>query len=71
MPGTGRGGFRVPDLKVFGEGASLQVRGSIIEVKNVSRLEGRRQIRDLTEQAQNLGGHLEILSVATPTIIYS
>lgn len=64
VPGTGLGGFRIPDLAVFGPGCSLALRGSIIEVKNVSRLSGSRQIRDLAQAAQDLGGHLEIFTNA-------
>lgn len=64
VPGTGRGGFRIPDLQVFGPNASLVRRGSIIEVKNVTRLSGTRQIRDLAEQARSLGGRLEIFTNA-------
>ena len=64
VPGTGPGGFRIPDLQVFGPNASLAVRGSIIEVKNVTRLSGRLQIRDLAAQARSLGGYLEIFTNA-------
>ena len=62
VEGTGKGGIRIPDLKVFGPDASLSVRGSIIEVKDVTRISGTRQIRDLANQAQSLGGRLEIFT---------
>ena len=64
VPGTGLGGFRIPDMAVFGPGASLEVRGTIIEVKNVTTLSGTRQIRDLADAAKDLGGHLEIFTNA-------
>jgi RHS repeat-associated protein len=60
--GTGTAGIRIPDLKVFGPDASLSIRGSIIEVKDVTRLSGTRQIRDLAAEAQKLGGRLEIFT---------
>ena len=65
VPGTGRGGYRIPDMQVFGPNASLSRRGSIIEVKNVSRLTGTKQIRDLAQAAQDIGGHLEIFTNAS------
>ena len=64
VPGTGPGGYRVPDLKVFGPNASRSMRGSIIEIKNAARISGTRQIRDLAAEAQRLGGHLEIFTNA-------
>jgi hypothetical protein len=64
VPGTGIGGFRIPDMAVFGPGASLEVRGTIIEVKNVTQLSGTRQIRDLADAANDLGGYLEIFTNA-------
>ncbi|MFN9877866.1 MAG: putative toxin [Planctomycetota bacterium] len=51
-------------MAVFGPGASLEVRGTIIEVKNVTTLSGTRQIRDLADAAKDLGGHLEIFTNA-------
>lgn len=64
VPGTGPGGFRIPDLAVFGPNASATLRGSIIEVKNVSRLSGTRQIQDLLGFARGNGLRLEIFSNA-------
>ncbi|MEE8584718.1 MAG: RHS repeat-associated core domain-containing protein [Acidobacteriota bacterium] len=60
VPGSGPGGFRVPDLKAFGELGSIKLRGSIIEVKDVKRLEGRKQIRDLIKVAKLRGLKVEI-----------
>jgi hypothetical protein len=53
IPGTGRGGYRIPDFKIWGPAGSLYQRGSIIEVKasrgnkfgDLSSL-SRQQIRD-------------------------
>ena len=52
IPGSGPGGVRFPDLKAFGEQGSIAVRGSIIEVKDVARLEARAQIRDMIKFVQ-------------------
>jgi hypothetical protein len=62
VPGTGEGGFRVPELQVHGPEGSLLKRGSIIEVKATrsasarSGLSGRdrRQIRDYIRYARDL-----------------
>ena len=65
VPGTGPGGFRVPDMKVFGPNASVAARGSIIEVKNVTRLYASRQLRDLVQIAEDFGCTVEIFTNAT------
>ncbi len=65
VAGTGPGGFRVPDLKVFGPAASIAARGSIIEVKNVTRLYASRQLRDLVKIAEDFGCTVEIFTNAT------
>jgi hypothetical protein len=64
VPGTGRGGVRFPDLKVFGPNASAVLGGSVIEIKNVARLEGRRQIRDLVAFAKKNKLTVEIFTNA-------
>ena len=46
IPGTGRGGYRVPDLKPNGPDGSLAKRGSIMEVKDRKRVSSSPQIRD-------------------------
>jgi hypothetical protein len=63
--GTGPGGFRIPDLKPFGPNASLAVRGSIVEIKNIKRLSATPQLIDLANEAHGAGGHLEIFTNAT------
>ena len=55
VPGTGVGGYRIPDLRVFGEGGSVAVRGSIIEVKDATRLYCSTQIEDLANSAIKQG----------------
>ena len=50
----------IPDLKAFGELGSIRLRGSIVEVKNVKKLEGRKQLRDLIEFVKDNGLKLEI-----------
>jgi hypothetical protein len=48
---TGTVGFRVPD---FGPEATIALRGSIVEVKNVTRLRITPQIRDLIAEVRRL-----------------
>lgn len=61
IPGTGKGGYRVPD---FAPGATIAKRGSVVEVKNVKRLHATRQLRDLHAFAQSQGVPLEIFTNA-------
>jgi hypothetical protein len=61
VPGTGRGGYRIPD---FPPEVTLRIRGSIVEVKNVKDLSITPQLRDLAGQAQLRGGTLEIFTNA-------
>ncbi len=60
IPGTGPGGIRIPDLKAFGLDGSIALRGSIIEVKDVARLRGSKQLNDLIDIARTHGLTLEI-----------
>ncbi|MEX1027029.1 MAG: RHS repeat-associated core domain-containing protein, partial [Candidatus Paceibacterota bacterium] len=61
IPGTGRGGVRIPDLKVRGAQGSVRLRGSVVEVK-ASRgttfgdlsSRSRDQIRDAVDYVQRL-----------------
>ncbi len=64
IPGTGPGKKRFPDLKVFGPEGSISMRGSIIEVKDVEKLEGRKQIRNLIDYARANGLQVEIFTNA-------
>ncbi len=65
IPGSGPGRVRFPDLKIFGLEGSIIQRGSIIEVKDVKRLQGRRQIRDLIAYARSKSLVIEIYSDAS------
>ncbi len=57
IPGTGKGGYRVPD---FDPAATIAKRGTIVEVKDVRHLRPSRQLRDLVAEAQARGRQLEI-----------
>jgi RHS repeat-associated protein len=59
---TGSAKFRVPD---FGPEATIALRGSIVEVKNVTRLQITPQLRDLVAQARKRGVVLEIFTNGT------
>ena len=61
VPGTGPGGYRIPD---FPPEVTLGSRGSIVEVKNVKDLSITPQLRDLAEHARSQGGTLEIFTNA-------
>lgn len=61
VPGTGRGGFRIPD---FPPEVTIRVRGSVVEVKNVKNLSITPQLRDLAAYAQSRGATLEIFTNA-------
>ncbi len=62
IPGTGRGGVRVPDLRLRGAGGSFRLRGSIVEVKASATgksfgdlsARSRDQIRDAVTYARRL-----------------
>lgn len=60
VPGSGKGGFRVPDIKVK---RTLGSRNTIVEVKSgTSKLRDNAQLRDLRAAAEKRGGHLEIFT---------
>jgi RHS repeat-associated protein len=61
VPGTGRGGYRIPD---FPPEVTLRVRGTVVEVKNVKNLSITPQLRDLARYAQARGATLEIFTNA-------
>ena len=61
VPGTGPGGFRIPD---FPPGVTIRLRGSVVEVKNAQNLSISKQLRDLAAYAQSQGAILEIFSRA-------
>lgn len=62
IPGSGKGGYRVPD---FDPNASMALRGTCMECKDLGRLVSSPQLRDLQTNANNLGGPLEIWTNAT------
>jgi hypothetical protein len=64
IPGTSRSGFRVTDLQALGENGTIALRGSIVEVKDVARLEARGQIRDFITFAEGQGLKVEIFTNA-------
>ncbi len=64
IPGTSRSGFRVTDLQALGENGTIALRGSIVEVKDVARLEARGQIRDFIAFAEGQGLKVEIFTNA-------
>jgi RHS repeat-associated protein len=49
IPGSGSGGFRVPD---FNPTLTIAARGSVVEVKDVAQLSATPQLRDLVSYAQ-------------------
>jgi hypothetical protein len=51
-------------LKVFGPDASAAVRGSVMEVKNVSKIAGTQQLRDLANFARSNNLIVEIFTNA-------
>lgn len=59
IPGSGKGGYRVPD---FDPEITVKLRGSVVEVKNVKNLSMTQQLRDLLEEARKRGGILEIFT---------
>ena len=61
VPGSGPGGFRIPD---FPPGITIRVRGSIVEVKGLKRLQILPQLRDLAAEAKRLGVTVEIFTNA-------
>jgi RHS repeat-associated protein len=61
IPGSGPGGFRVPD---FNPTLTIAARGSVVEVKDVARLSATSQLRDLVSYAQGQGVPLEIFTNA-------
>jgi RHS repeat-associated protein len=65
VPGTGVGGYRIPDLRVFGDGGSVAVRGSIVEVKDTTRLYCSKQIEDLLRYTSSNNLKLELYTNAT------
>ena len=66
VPGTGRGGFRIPD---FDPARTIATRGTVVEVKNVQgTLSITPQLRDLAGYASSRGAPLEIFTnAAAPT----
>jgi RHS repeat-associated protein len=66
VPGTGRGGFRIPD---FDPARTIATRGTVVEVKNVQgTLSITPQLRDLAGYANSRGVPLEIFTnAAAPT----
>ncbi len=64
-PGTGPGGFRIPD---FDPNITVQTRGTVVEVKNVTNpLSDTPQLRDLQNTANNdFGVPLEIFTNSPP-----
>jgi RHS repeat-associated protein len=70
IPGSGRGGYRVPD---FDPDCTVPVTGSMVEVKNIGTrtLKRRGQIRDLEQEARRRGVPLDIYtdSPVSPSIL--
>jgi RHS repeat-associated protein len=63
VPGTGRGGFRVPD---FAPALTIRLRGTVVEVKNYAGdLYITQQLRDLIRYARSQGVPLEIFTNAS------
>ena len=62
IPGSGPGGFRVPD---FNPTLTIPARGTVVEVKDMLRLSASPQLRDDVAFAQGLGVPLEIFTNAT------
>lgn len=63
VPGTGRGGYRVPD---FSPDRTINTRGTVVEIKNVQSLSITPQLRDLSSYAQSRNVPLEIFTNAPP-----
>ena len=61
IPGSGPGGFRVPD---FNPAQTVATRGTVVEVKNTAQLTASSQLRDLVSYAQGQGVPLEIFTNA-------
>lgn len=64
VPGSGAGGYRVPDFNPFGSTGTIATRGTVVEVKDVARLSSSPQLRDLVGFAQSQGVPLEIFTNA-------
>jgi RHS repeat-associated protein len=64
VPGSGPGGYRVPDFSPFGGTGTIATRGTVVEVKNVASLSSSPQLRDLVTFAQSQGVPLEIFTNA-------
>ena len=62
VPGTGPGGYRIPD---FNPAATIASRGTVVEVKDVQTLSATPQLRDLVAFAKSKGVPLEIFTNAT------
>jgi len=61
VPGTGPGGYRIPD---FNPAATIAARGTVVEVKAVQELSVTPQLRDLVAFAKGRGVPLEIFTNA-------
>ncbi len=61
IPGSGPGGFRVPD---FSPAQTIAARGSVVEVKDAAQLSVTPQLRDMVAYAQGQGVPLEIFTNA-------
>ena len=61
VPGTGPGGYRIPD---FNPAATIAARGTVVEVKAVQELSVTPQLRDLVTYATSKGVPLEIFTNA-------
>ena len=61
VPGTGPGGYRVPD---FDPKLTMLARGSVVEVKALQNLSVTPQLRDLVNYAKSQGVPLEIFTNA-------
>jgi RHS repeat-associated protein len=61
VPGTGPGGYRIPD---FNPAATIAARGTVVEVKAVQELSVTPQLRDLVTYARGRGVPLEIFTNA-------
>ena len=62
VPGSGSGGFRVPD---FNPVETISSRGTVVEVKATAGLSASPQLRDLVSFAQGQGAPLEIFTNAS------
>ncbi|MGQ0837718.1 SpvB/TcaC N-terminal domain-containing protein [Actinokineospora sp.] len=61
VPGSGTGGYRIPD---FNPAATIAARGTVVEVKAVQELSVTPQLRDLVTYARGQGVPLEIFTNA-------